>query len=313
MRVGQNPAKQMKSINRPSRITVAVLNYIPFQKGYFSDSFQVLQRCLNSILENTELPYDLLVFDNGSCPEVKQYLLDLQAEGRIQYLIFSEKNIGKGGAWEIIFNAAPGEIIAYSDNDAYFYRGWLKESVQVLETYPNVGMVTARPLKTVPELSTSTLHWAVTAQDVHIEEGDLISYEDFYEFSSTLGYSEEKLRREYDAKKDIRVTYKGVKAFIGANHFQFTGWKKILQSCTPFNMQKPLGQVKLLDERLNEGGYLRLMTDRSLIQNMSNRIPQDEERLVQKGENRFQIKNMAFIKKPLLWLHDRIFSLYYEK
>ena len=31
MRIGQNPAKYLKSVEKPSRVTVAVLNYIPFQ------------------------------------------------------------------------------------------------------------------------------------------------------------------------------------------------------------------------------------------------------------------------------------------
>jgi len=314
MRVGQNPAKQIKTVAKPQRITIAVLNYIPNQYGYFAESLAVLQRCVGSIFENTEQPYDLLVFDNGSCPEVKQYLLELQAKDRIQYLIFSEKNIGKGGAWDFIFNAAPGEIIAYSDNDAYFYPGWLKESLRILETYPKVGMITARPLRTMPELSTNTLQWAKNTPDVKIEEGDFISYADFYEFSSTLGYSDEKLEQEYKRKRDIRLTYKGVQAFIGANHFQFIGWKETLRAVTPFDMQKPLGQVKQLDDRLNKGGYLRLMTINPLIQNMSNQL--SETIKVPKSaspKKNFKIRNISVIKKTLLWIHDRIFTLYYDK
>lgn len=314
MRVGQNPAKNIKTVIKPSRITVAVLNYIPNQQGYFAQSFAVLQRCLESILENTQRPYDLMLFDNGSCQEVKQYLLDLQASGRIQYLIFSEKNVGKGGGWDFIFNSAPGDIIAYSDNDAFFYADWLKESVKILETFPEVGMVTARPLRTIPELSTNTIRWAKETPEVKIEEGDFISYADYYEFSSTLGYSDEKLEKEYKNKKDIRLTYQGVQAFVGANHFQFVGWKKTLQSITPFDMQKPLGQVKQLDDRLNAAGYLRLMTTKSLIQNMSNQIPENSRKAKDSSSQEvFKVKNIPFIKKFLLSIHDRIFTLYYGK
>ncbi len=314
MRVGQNPAKNIKNVVKPQRITIAVLNYIPNQQGYFADSFAVLQRCLESLIAHTEQPYDLMVFDNGSCSEVKQYLLEMQAHGQIQYLVYSEKNVGKGGAWEFIFNAAPGEIIAYSDNDAFFYPGWLKESLKILETYPRVGMITARPLRTIPELSTHTVRWAQETKDVIVEEGDFISYEEYYEFSSTLGYSEEKLRKEYQSKKDTRLTYKDVQAFVGANHFQFVGWKKTLQSITPFDMQKPLGQVKQLDERLNEAGYLRLMITRPLIQNMSNKV---SERLNKSGKihakRTLRVKDIPLVKKTLLRIHDRIFTIYYGK
>jgi len=314
MRVGQNPAKQIKTLPQPQRVTVAVLNYIPYQEGYFSESFAVLQRCLGSILANTKLPYDLMVFDNGSCAEVKQYLLELQAAGEIQYLIFSEKNVGKGGAWEFIFNAAPGEIVAYSDNDACFYEGWLEESLRVLETYPQVGMVTARPLRTIPELSTNTIAWAEKTPQVVMETGDFISYQDYYEFSSTLGYTDEKLEQEYKNKTDTRLTYKNVETFVGANHFQFTGWKKTLQKCLPFDMQKPLGQVRQLDERLNDAGYLRLMINKPLIQNMSNRVPTEKPMPKAIGKKRkYRLRDSAVIKKVLLRIHDWIFSLYYEQ
>lgn len=315
MRVGQNPAKQMNTITKPHRVTVAVLNYIPYQKGYFSESFLVLQRCLGSILENTQMPFDLMVFDNGSCAEVKHFLLELQATGKIQYLVLSEKNVGKGGAWEFIFNAAPGEIIAYSDNDALFYKNWLKESVRVLEAFPNVGMVTARAMKTVPDNISSTIQWANKNLDlVKIESGALINFDDFYEFASTLNYSNELIEREFKKRIDHLITYKNVKAFIGANHFQFIGWKKVLRECLPFDMQKPLGQARELDEKLNAMGYLRLMVNGYLVQNMSNRVPKDgssRPQLITKKKIRF--RDIHVVRKILLWVHDRIFNLYYEK
>ena len=314
MRVGQNPAKQMNTITKPHRVTVAVLNYIPYQKGYFSESFLVLQRCLGSILENTQMPFDLMVFDNGSCAEVKHFLLELQATGKIQYLVLSEKNVGKGGAWEFIFNAAPGEIIAYSDNDALFYKNWLKESVRVLEAFPNVCMVTARALRTNPELSTNTVKWANSEKDAVLERGDFINFADFYDFSVTLGYSDEKLREEYESKTDQRITYHDVRAFIGANHFQFIGWKKVLRECLPFDMQKPLGQARELDEKLNAMGYLRLMVNGYLVQNMSNRIPADDSSKSQfVVKKKFRFRDICVVRKILLWIHDWIFNLYYEK
>ena len=314
MRVGQNPAKKINTVPKPKRITIAVLNYIPNQQGYFAESFEVLKRCLDSIIENTPLPYDLMVFDNGSCSEVKDYLLELQEAGQVQYLVFSQKNVGKGGAWDFIFHSAPGEIIAYSDNDAYYYAGWLEESLKILETYPNVGMITARPLRTIPELFTNTVQWAKGTPEVLVEEDDFISYADYYEFSATLGYSDEKLEKEYKKRKDIRLTYKGVQAFAGANHFQFIGWKKVLQTVTPFDMQKPLGQVKQLDERLNANGYLRLMTAKPHIQNMSNQIPGSLEKTgYKKRKKKNRICDIPVLKKTLLEIHDHIFKLYYGK
>ena len=136
MRIGQNPGKYLKEVAQPERITLAVLNYIPFQSGFFADTLAVLKTCLESARTEAGLPFDLMVFDNGSCPEVQDWLLNEQREGRIQYLFLSEKNLGKGGAWNIILSGAPGEVIAYADSDVLFYPGWLKASLDLLETFP---------------------------------------------------------------------------------------------------------------------------------------------------------------------------------
>lgn len=69
MRKGQNPAKFVNQVAKPERITVAILNYIPFLSGFYAQTLDVLKTCLGSIWAHTDMPYDLLVFDNGSCQE----------------------------------------------------------------------------------------------------------------------------------------------------------------------------------------------------------------------------------------------------
>ena len=46
MRKGQNPAKFVNQVAHPERITVAVLNYIPFIGGFYAQTLQVLKTCL---------------------------------------------------------------------------------------------------------------------------------------------------------------------------------------------------------------------------------------------------------------------------
>jgi glycosyltransferase involved in cell wall biosynthesis len=319
MRKGQNPAKFVKDVARPERITVALLNYIPFLSGFYAETLDVLKVCMESMRKDAGLPFDLMVFDNGSCAEVRDFLVKEKEEGRIQYLILAEKNMGKGGAWNVMLAGAPGEIIAYTDSDVLFSPDWLSRSVEILETFPNVGMVTARPFRTPPELYESTLKWAWG--HAQVEEGQFIPWGTFLEFNLSLGQTELDNRKIYEATRDWKITYKGVTAMAGASHWQFTSYKSMLQQFLPFDMDKPMGQVRQLDNRMNDVGLLRLMVPDPLAMNMSNTLGYlrgelgagNEKVKSKKGRSwKQRVLELGPIKKMLLAVYNRIFSWYYS-
>ena len=342
MRKGQNPAKFVKDVAKPERITVALLNYIPFLSGFYAETLDVLKVCLESMRKDAGLPFDLMVFDNGSCAEVRDFLVKEKEEGRIQYLILSEKNMGKGGAWNVMLAGAPGEIIAYTDSDVLFSPKWLSRSVEILETFPNVGMVTARPFRTPPEFYDSTLKWA--RENAKLEEGQFIPWETFLEFNLSLGQTEEENKKVYAETRDWKITMslrgaerrrnllaneetasqsalaatsKEIVAYAGASHWQFTAYKSTLQGFLPFDMDKPMGQVRQLDKRMNDAGLLRLMVSDPLAMNMSNTLGYLRGEL-KTGEKKKRVSfgkrvlEIGFIKKMLLAIYNKIFSWYYS-
>jgi hypothetical protein len=292
MRVGQNPIKKMEKIDPPAPVTVVVIAFIPFLNGYYAESLDVLKLCLHSLHTNTAGAYDLLVFDNGSCAEVREYLLAEQSKKRIDFLLLSERNIGKPAAWNVAFAAAPGQFIAYADSDVYFYPGWLPASLEALKVFPKAGMVTAMPILTPEKYSTITVSWAKRQRGIKMERGDLLPWEDYWRHARSLGDSEEQARRFYSQHQAVRITYKGKRYFAGAAHFQFTARKSALQAVLPIPAERPMGRVRLLDEAMNTAGYLRICTGGWHVQHLGNVLPRNSGQI-----GHLKLPNLA--KKPM--------------
>jgi glycosyltransferase involved in cell wall biosynthesis len=320
MRVGQNPAKFVDEVPQSAQVTAAVISYIPFMEGYYAHSLEVLKTCLTSLREHADMDFDLMVFDNASCPEVREYLLGEQEAGHIQYLMLSEQNVGKGGAWNAIFGAASGEYIAYADSDVYFYPGWLSPQIKVLETFPQVGMVTGMPILTPIQYSMATVEWAEKMKGVQLSKGQLISWEDFWFHASSLGDDEERARAFYAENEAHAITFKGETYYIGSSHFQFVARKEALQSITPIPFTRPMGEVRQLDALINEKGYLRLCTAERYVRHMGNTLPEDMEVLGQgdkvmrrKAGRQKGLSGFGPVRKLLQWIHKWSFDVLYRR
>ncbi len=273
MRVGQNPIKAIERIAPPAPVTAVVISYIPFLSGYYTHSLELLKLCLTSLRKTISDDVDLMILDNGSCGEVRDYLLRAQVAGLIQYLILSERNLGKPAAWNLAFAAAPGEFVAYADSDVYFYKGWLAASLYALKTLPQIGMVTAMPILTPQKYSTATIKWAKRQRGVKVKRGQLLPWDDFWRHARSLGDREETARHFYTENPAVQLNYKGQRYYAGAAHFQFVTRKCILQEVLPVPADRPMGRVRLLDEAINAKGYLRLSTEEWYVQHLGNQMP----------------------------------------
>ena len=268
-----NPGRGKKSAYQPARVTAAVLTYIPNQVGYFQDRLEVTRTCIRSILANTSAPFDLMVFDNGSCPEAVDMLREMRLAGDIDFLVLSAQNIGKIGALKMIFAAAPGEIIAYSDDDVFFLPGWLERHLEVIDTYPGVGAVTGMYIKPhMKEGVSATLKFG-ERPDVRMEKGNLVDRELEQHYIEQTGRTWERYQEEISRLEDVRLTYKGVETFASAGHYQMTVPKEAILRAMPDDWSGNLmGQMRDLDVAIDNLGLLRLCTTPPTIRLLGNQI-----------------------------------------
>jgi GT2 family glycosyltransferase len=92
------------------------------------NNLELMQRTLASILEKTEYPnYEVIVVDNGSGPEVTDYLEEMAAEYPDQIkVVLNGRNVGFAAANNIgITMATASEYIVLLNNDVIVTRAWL--------------------------------------------------------------------------------------------------------------------------------------------------------------------------------------------
>jgi hypothetical protein len=273
MRLGENPAKFGASLPGPAPVTVATVTYIPFQSGYFESSLDVLKLCLASLFANTPQPFDLLVFDNGSCPETINYLTDMAGCGLIQYLVLAEHNVGKLAAWNFMIGAAPGEYLAYADSDVYFHPGWLEEETRVLSAFQNTGMVSGMPAMHGFGLFTdSTLRLAEADPETTVERGQFMPDEWIMEWGQSLGQDPAAFLAHCREIEQVRLTRHGVAAYAVAAHFQFLARLAALRQVLPLPANRPVGAESVLDEKLDSQGFARLSTSRPVVAHLGNTL-----------------------------------------
>jgi hypothetical protein len=261
-RIGMNPARNRKSDYRPARVTVAVIVYLPHLTGYFQNRLDVVRLSFETLIRNTQKPYDLLVFDNASCEEVNDYLQTMRAEGQIRFLLRSSENIGKLGALRIIAGAAPGELIAYADDDTFFYPDWLQAHLEIYDHFPEVGMVSGSPERTLFDHGIETnLKRAESDQEFEASYGKRIPMEWESEWATALGKDVEAYLQKVDSLEDIILKFRGMQAYATACHNQFLSPKKVLLEHLSGNWSgRLMGGLNEFDDAIDASGMLRLTT-----------------------------------------------------
>ena len=97
-----------------------------------------LERCLQSLVQLTRPPEELLVVDNGKDASARRVVDKFQAPFPIQYLNLDQVGVARGR--NVAARVAQGEIIAFVDDDAAVTPHWLENLERVFLRDPHIGL-----------------------------------------------------------------------------------------------------------------------------------------------------------------------------
>ncbi len=96
---------------------------------------------VQSVLEHTRYPYELIIVDNHSTDGTRKYLMQLSKQHAHIKTILNKKNKGFAAGNNQGVEKAKGKYVLVLNNDVLVADGWLGALVDALEKDPAIGMV----------------------------------------------------------------------------------------------------------------------------------------------------------------------------
>lgn len=319
MRVGFNPNKDKVLPKSEFTHQVIVPVYIPHQKDYFKDSFQILRFCLESLITTSHSKTYITVVNNGSCAEVILYLNQLHQEGKIQEVIHTTA-IGKLNA---ILKGLTGHqfpLITITDADVLFLNHWQKATYEVFEAFPKTGLVCTTPSsKSFNDKTFNILTERLFSKSLAFSKvKNPVAFE---AFATSIGNP--NFYKSVHFEKYLTLTNHKVSAVVGAGHFVATYRGDIFSdlgvTATPFSLGGT-SEAKILDLPVIRKGYWRLSTDDNYTYHLGNvqeTWMQETFNALKKQDKQFDFVLHKPLKQPssfLFWLKNILpEKLFYRK
>lgn len=317
MRIGFNPNKDqiLEKTNYYHQVIIPV--YIPDQEGYFKDSFQILQYCLESLFKTSHSKTFYTVVNNGCCIEVRNYLDDLFRKKEIHEVIHTS-NIGKLNA---ILKGLVGQnfpLVSITDADVLFLNGWQKATYEIFENFSKTGAVCPTPSSKVLKQFTSNVilenlfskklqFTEVKNKEALIHFGKSIGNPDFY--------------NAYHLEKNLTITNNSKRAVIGAGHYVATYnsavFKTLKNRYTDFRLGG-FSEQNILDIPVLNAGLWRLSTEDNFTYHMGNTKEKWMTDLIEnlKNEelNELSFPNLKSIRNTLIdTIKNQLQNLFFQK
>ena len=225
MRIGYNPHKDEAILQSDYLHQVVIPVYIPHQEGYFKDSLEILQLCLQSLLKTVHNKTYITVVNNGSCKVVMDYLDKVYQDGQIQELIHTE-NIGKLNA---VLKGLAGnkiELVTIADADVLFLDNWQIETTKVFRALTKAGVVGIVPQFNMFKNKCGNILFD-NLLNKKLKFIPILSPEGLIRFYDSIGW-DRNYNKDY-LKYGLGLEDNEVKVYVGSGHFVATYKKQMFQ------------------------------------------------------------------------------------
>lgn len=115
----------MNTKNNFPLLSIVVLSY---------NRLDIMKQSLESLWENTTIPYELIITDDGSTDGSREYLFELLRDKKVSAVYYNNgKNMGVGRMINVGFDLASGDLLMKADADLIYKPKWGEEVQEIMK------------------------------------------------------------------------------------------------------------------------------------------------------------------------------------
>ena len=285
MRDGRNPNHYNVPCPPVPGVSLCVVTHCPDDSFYHAQHFQVVRLCIDSMIRGASgKASELIIWDNGSTRDFRDMLRNRYSDYLSGGTLIESPNIGPHNARRALCAIARGKYINLSDDDILYSPDWLDKQYQIMQTYPNVAVVSGSPINIE-----FRRNWKPAHEFAAKNKGEVTKVTGFSfipeQWESDWCYSiGKKPEGHKPTQQETYLEYKGIKAWAQAHHMQMLCPRDTI---APFlKPTKNLVDFWDIADEISKAGYLQLSTFERTALHIGNVIDPSIERIVREWQKR---------------------------
>ena len=106
------------------------------------DQYEFTKKCVESIIENTDTPFRLIIINNGKNPSTHKLLDSLKKRTDVHTtIVTNEQNVGWVKAINKGMELSDAPYLCFQNDDTIVTHGWLKKMINILNKNEKFGLI----------------------------------------------------------------------------------------------------------------------------------------------------------------------------